>query len=774
MARSNQNILDFKGVHSATKMATKEANSQFIPKGRQVLSTRFSEILKGFFEKIDDELFALSDKAENSSLQTSYFDAMRYVRKERSSMQNNYLGAIERGYDTFWEGKLTQVAESNQSEESEFSLVDEEELEESLAITTMVDKGENRYHGELYALNKRFSVLLNIDKVDKCQNPVAPAQLCQMFRSTLSPLDLNLDIKLVVYKLFDRLVLSNMGIIYAELNALLIGEGVLPKIQKKVRKEASGPNSKSLKSAEEVVEEKLSPEQFELFSSLQNLVGAYREGSDSGYSLGAGSGPVYEINEVIDVLNLAQNNITNSHSGSLLRGDELKVYLANTLGEQQPGGNKRPFASMEEDVIDMVGMVFDYILEDKNLPSSVKALLGRLQIPMLKVAIMDKGFFAKKEHPARELLNRLSKAGVELSNDDCDSRNPAYIEIESIVEQILNGFDNNNELFESLLGEFSDFLDKDQKRSQVLEGRTLQVSESKEKLLLAKKQAVYEVAKQLQGKRVPSVVKDFIEGIWKDVVVLAALRVEREPEGLERSVSMIGRLVESVIPPESVDAKQKILREIPLLIKELRIGLENISVDSHEMASFFKDLEQCHVACLKGTHEAQEKMVEEAVLLPSKSEEEIEEACDVLLEELISSDSTGQDSANNLLSDKGDFDSEEIVLSSDSVSREEVLDDDFVDKAKALDVGQWFDVDRDEKVVRLKLSWKSQVTSVSVFVDRKGAKVLELSQQGLAAELRRGAIRIVNETKMPLMERALAAMMTTLKAGPKDQEIVTP
>jgi hypothetical protein len=788
MACGKRKVIDIKDAHLAKRMAKKEINNQLISQGRQILSTSFSKILKSFFEKIDDELFVLSDKAENSTLQATYFDAMRYVRKERSRMQNNYLKLIERGYDDFWAEKAKSFAASDQTENDEFSLVENEMLEEDLAIVTMTDKGENRYYSELYALNKRFAALLNADEVSKEQNPVAPAQLCQAFRSTLDPLTLDLEIKLVIYKIFDRLVLSNVGAIYVELNSLLISQGVLPKIQKKIRKQGSSSSAKpggmgadadkeefngDGYSGEIATPEEMSSEQLEFFRSLQNLIGVYRQRHDGGYSVGSvGSGPAYEMNEVMDVLSMAQSNITGNAS-PLPHGENLKVYLADSLRGIQPGGDQRPFASMDEDVIDMVGMIFDYILEDKNLPDTVKALLGRLQIPMLKVAILDKGFFARKGHPARELLNRLSKAGGELSNDDCELSNPVFAEIEAIVEQILNGFDQNSELFEELLAEFAEFLERDENRCQVLEERTLQVTESKEKILLAKKQTAYEMAKQMQGKRIPSVVKDFIEDSWKGVIMLAALRAGREPEGMERAVSVVGRLIESVTPPSSVEEKQRILGTIPLLLKEVRIGLENISVDSHEMAKFFKDLEQCHIASLKGTHEAEQDVIKDVVVLPSKSEEEIEQACDEILEEIVVSGIESEKFEGSVLSEKSDFDTEEIILASDPVVKEEVLEDEFLEKAKALDVGQWVEVDRDEKSSRLKLSWKSQVTSMYVFVDRKGAKVLELSLQGVAAELRRSGIRLIEEASLPLMDRALAAMMTTLKASPVQPETAT-
>ena len=87
----------------------------------------------------------------------------------------------------------------------------------------------------------------------------------------------------------------------------------------------------------------------------------------------------------------------------------------------------------DEDTIDLVGMLFEYILEDRNLPTQMQALLGRLQIPYLKVAILDNHLFAKHSHPGRRLLDRLADAAKSWSKEsDRDLR--LFNEIKSIVD----------------------------------------------------------------------------------------------------------------------------------------------------------------------------------------------------------------------------------------------------------------------------------------------------------------------------------------------------
>ncbi|MFO5736581.1 DUF1631 family protein, partial [Klebsiella pneumoniae] len=63
------------------------------------------------------------------------------------------------------------------------------------------------------------------------------------------------------------------------------------------------------------------------------------------------------------------------------------------------GGRSRVVGQVDDDVINLVSMLFEFILDDRTLPDSLKALIGRMQIPMLKVALLDKTFFRRGSRP---------------------------------------------------------------------------------------------------------------------------------------------------------------------------------------------------------------------------------------------------------------------------------------------------------------------------------------------------------------------------------------
>jgi|GEM_PF-2347183 len=62
---------------------------------------------------------------------------------------------------------------------------------------------------------------------------------------------------------------------------------------------------------------------------------------------------------------------------------------------------------------DVLASIFDRIFDDADLPVSVKALLGRLQIPALKVAVRDPETFKSASHPLRLLIDRIAALGKE-------------------------------------------------------------------------------------------------------------------------------------------------------------------------------------------------------------------------------------------------------------------------------------------------------------------------------------------------------------------------
>lgn len=349
----------------------------------------------------------------------------------------------------------------------------------------------------------------------------------------------------------------------------------------------------------------------------------------------------------------------------------------------------------------------------------------------------------------RLLLNALAQAGAGLDPVEGGIDSPVFKKIETIVNRILDEFDQNVELFSDLLDEFMAFMDKEIQRSRVAEERTRQVTQSKEQLRLAKRKIAYEIAIRLQNKGIPAPVRSFLYNTWKDVLVLAYLRRDKQPAEWENALTVMDKLLWTVTPPADAAARKAIIQVIPKLLKAIRAGLESISLDPQAVANALKDLEASHVACLS--------------LRPAEApvEERAVEIRDPELAQAI------EDIQSNLP------DIENLTVSdlaaepkpSDGGEPGFLVEDEHMFRARELPIGAWVEFDEGHKRVRGKLSWKSQVTSTYVFVNRKGAKALEISLNALAAKFAAGQARILEEAAAPLMDRAFGALLAKLR-GP--------
>ena len=786
MASQDTNIINFEAAHAKhdappanPKSGQKPPLGRVVPELRSIYSRHLTELMQRLFAVIDDELFKRSDKSDSTDQQGLYFSAMRLIRVEASNLRATVLSEITRDYDEFWKGPGSSHATTpspSPANEHEFSLVENEALEEEIAVSAMIEKGNNFFQNELYGLDKRFAHLLDIEEVETNANPLSPYAICNRFCSALKSKDLDLTVKLLVYKLFDQVVLSSLGKLYHELNGFLVNEGVLPSLAKALRRSASpSPQAASARdsntpgpmpqrgaesSPEESTEE--TPQAYmEVFQGMQRLLDVWRSqmGFMPGYSDGGGSMnlPTFNTGEVLTALNTLQTPAPLPYAAPV-GSDGLKSYITEQLSSLQPGEAK-PLARLEEDIIDMVALIFDFILEDRNVPDPVKGLIARLQIPVVKVAIIEKSFFGRKNHPVRLLLNALAQAGIGLDTADDVTETPVFQKIESVVVRILDEFDQNVRLFSDLLDEFMVFMEKESHRSRIAEERTRQVTQSKEQLHLAKRKIAYEIATRMESKGTPSAVRSFLYNIWKDVLVLAYLRRDKQPADWENALIVMDTLIWSVMPPADATTRNAIVQAIPRLLKSIRAGLESISLDPQSVATALKDLENCHVMRLSKPLQGSANPGDD---LPEAEEADgnAVEIRDPELAKAISEMRTNLPDIENFTVTDLARPLDETVID----GRIEGVEEEIILKARNLPVGQWVEFDEGKKRIRGKLSWKSQVTSTYVFVNRKGAKVLDIALSDLAKRLDSDAARVIEDAGVPLMDRAFGALMSKLKA----------
>ncbi len=756
MAASN-NILSFRAGGRRTAL-TEQARG-VIADCRHVAQRALPKLMNGLFEKLDDALYELADKSDSSQLQNTYFDAMRTLRKHQGRIQSGFTDAVLREFDHFWRhGPRSLAVESldeRDFDEEDFELVDEDILEQSLAVNNLISKGENRYRRELYVLNNRFGTLAGGQTVEMDSNPLGPASICGSFHAAVRGIEVDTPVRLVIYKLFDKQVMHYVGGMYDEINSLLGRAGIASK-QALRRTDPSRPRplahppeqppsmpraaaelapGRDLDDAYDHGDEQF---QAELFHLLQQLLVGYRHTLGSRVALPSPHLPVVATPELIGALSDLQHaSLRQIHHGDETFDDNLDVRhrLAEQLGLKNQGATSRVLDRVDEDTLDVIAMLFDFLLQDPVLPDAMKVLIARLQIPMLKTAIIDKGFFSQNLHPARRLLNTLARAAVGWFDDGDRSENSLYGRIESVVNRVVASFEDEPAIFDTLNEEFLAFVEREQRGAEIAEQRTNQVTRGKEQLRSAKALVGDEIERRLKvSPHAPQVVVELLDEGWKDVLLLTYLRHGSDSEMWKNHLELTDRLLWSVEPKYEYPQRQELLKAIPELLRSLREGLNGISYDQHRMARMLKELQACHIACLRG------------IKTPVKTVAAEQESPPQRVDEPPSEDENRQ-----------------IALPVES-SAEAKQYDHFTSMAEDLMIGAWLELQEDDgRHVRVKLSWKSDISDAYVFVNRKGVKVLEMTLAGVAKLFRRGVAEILMDVDVPIMDRALSAMVQTLQ-----------
>jgi hypothetical protein len=141
--------------------------------------------------------------------------------------------------------------------------------------------------------------------------------------------------------------------------------------------------------------------------------------------------------------------------------------------------NQHQVNATDGQTIDVVSMLFDFFFDDEALPDPIKVLIGRLQIPMLKVAIIDKDFFNQKKHPARKLLDSISRASLGWSEGHTDEQ-PLIDKTEEIVNFLITEFDEDISVFEEAYISFENFLTDQSQEIEKVEKEIQQQEQDKD------------------------------------------------------------------------------------------------------------------------------------------------------------------------------------------------------------------------------------------------------------------------------------------------------
>ena len=128
--------------------------------------------------------------------------------------------------------------EEDETNYDELGMVENDQLEMSVAIAGITSKITSQYSLLIMQLTRRMDHLADDEvEISERSNPMGPECLGHAFVEALECADLDIKVRIILLKLFERFVMERLSSYYTEANQMLADAGVLPDLKNVMRRE---------------------------------------------------------------------------------------------------------------------------------------------------------------------------------------------------------------------------------------------------------------------------------------------------------------------------------------------------------------------------------------------------------------------------------------------------------------------------------------------------------------------------------------------------------
>ncbi|MBT3045619.1 MAG: DUF1631 domain-containing protein [gamma proteobacterium symbiont of Ctena orbiculata] len=747
--------------------------SQFQPvlnRCKDTVIVYINALLTELFNNSDKALTSFAQKAETNEIQNRFFEAMAMIRNRHGLVEHEFRELLSEGFDKFWQDQPDIDTFSGRDDDTELELVDHESMDVTTALENMISRTVGHHRAQLYALGQRLSVVSGGRSVKHKQIPSGPHHLAHAFSEAVDALGLEARIKVIILALFDKYVLKQLGSIYDDFNNSLKEAGVLPHLRPAIQKSPDRGGAESGDEEQSELQQEQTQEELgeELFGSILDMMASRRRTSPekraakeaaakaAGRQLGSVP-PATQENLVAALSNIQPTQRSdlipdvNSPSAAISNieiDEQFLIRVKHTLAEErhklytEVGADRLEAA--DEDTIDLVGMLFEYMLNDPVLPAVAKALISHLHTPYLKVAIIDRRLLTDSNHEARQLLDSLVEAGSHWI-DERNLKRGIYPDMQNVIDRVLKEFSDNVGLFGTLLETFKKRMDEFRRKSDILEKRAQDSIKGREKLNIARQRASQEMRARSFSENLPQPVKDFLEKTWVDKLVFVLLR---HPDGEMsddwKEALRIADEIAWAFEPKDQSEREELEKSLPELRKAIEDGLASLG-------GFHQEKSQVLFGLLSSA-ETTSIATEQAIKSAQASETVVPISEKVAAEEAPAKPAP-------------------VEASKEPADEEEIPEDEeaMMEKLRKIKFGTWFEI-RDAQsgeLQKVKLSWLSPLTASCMFVDRAGVQTAIKPLRTLAQEILKGESTILEDSSDPFVERTLHAIRRMLQRSLK-------
>ncbi|MBS0462184.1 MAG: DUF1631 domain-containing protein [Proteobacteria bacterium] len=756
-------------------------SSRALPRRVRTLLEGIFELVTGELERgltatldgLEQQLFKLAEQARSNDSQLRCLEALGTIKHGRFDLTPRFVALLESGLAVVRDSVHAEAVAVEALGFNDLALVAEADMDETTLLHEITARAEMKASLPLFLLSQRFGVIAGKPALDAHSQPIGPAMLCRHLRHASRCFELPPEHRQLLFRQFDRHVMSEYVALVEAVNSYLVNQGVLPHLVYVPARHKAGHRQEETPAPAPVVppprvsgRRASSPAHVAaepggtprlavvtgwpgegfgiaaaapqrraedaIYTNLRDLLHNARGLPPTGPAPTPGHGAV-STGDVQSVLGVLQRRPPSAVMvNGQMRPPTITHIKQDLLAQlRQISGNEAAPAlpSEDTDTIDLVGMLFDEVMKDVRPNSTAAHLLSRLQVPLLRVALSDKAFFSQTEHPARQVLDAVAETGAYWAGEDAADRE-LIGNVERLVERISLEFDGDIGLFNTLLSDLASQTQAVMRRAELAERRHVEAAQGRERLAIAQAHAARIMAQITSAHPVPGFTRSLLNQAWTDVLALTALRHGEDSEEWRHQVEIANQIAttaataSSDTPPEAVDSAQQ-----ERLSQHVEQSLMQVGYHADEATAIGQRLSGVE---------------EESAELASRTELALKmKTRSRLGDHTVAATPNGE-------------------LPPLTAHEERCLE-----RVRELPFGAWFEFVTNQQgdCVRRRLSWFSPISGHCLFINHRGQKIGDYTLDTLARAMARNQVRIVEPKRESLLDRALFRVKDLLR-GP--------
>jgi hypothetical protein len=691
---------------------------------RDLLIEGATRVLTRQTEAMENTLLAMAERSPLLETRNTYYSAQSTLNKRANELLSACKDAYCQAFNNFAHNREKPAG----GELLELSLIGDQDFEITLALDKATSRVRFNCAEELVALDARIAHLLGRSDLSENDNPLGPRALCEALLDGFTSMQLAQNARVVLLNQFDLVLTTELAQIYQSINQFLVDRSILPDLKigmkSRARNAAAASSNASPDTATVTSQGQTGSDMFKLFEQLAH--------GSTGLAAGGQSAGFAGLNLLDSLSQLQMGGLMLPDGGHFELPLLEAATIRNVLRSLQQSPVMQSASPLDAVLVDAVATLFDAVFDEATIPDRLKAQIGRLQIPVLKAAMLDRNFFSQSNHPVRRMLDAIATLAVHLP--DNEAGNARLEAISQLVSRVLENFEKDIAIIESAAAELEamgtlleDTLEETVDASLQQDIAQLQQSERAE---LAPVIVHDFINRALKEQPVVDALREFLRRDWAQLLTRDYINEGEAGAHFNSHVETMRELVWSVQSKADMDARLMLVRILPGLLKRLREGVAEIELPQKLSDRFFATLVILHANAVRPNAQP--------VPLPDITPEEIEA--------LIPSPAAGVAAAT----------------APEAAPAATEVEDEFTLRARALNKGDWIEFHYDDGTFRwARLGWASSIKNTYLFSDQDGMNSFSISLHRLADKLRRGEAVLVE--RKSITESAFGKLMNLFR-----------